>query len=86
MERDEAAMPTRLGITATRKVGNAVKRNQLKRIAREVFRLALPSLKSGHTVIINFHRSALEAGYHAIERQLWSVWREAGIVCDEAAG
>lgn len=30
--------PTRLGITVTRKVGNAVRRNRIKRMAREWFR------------------------------------------------
>jgi ribonuclease P protein component len=30
---------TRLGITVTKKVGNAVKRNKLKRVIRESFRL-----------------------------------------------
>lgn len=30
--------PTRLGITVTRKVGNAVVRNRIKRLVREVFR------------------------------------------------
>jgi ribonuclease P protein component len=31
-------LPTRLGITVTRKVGNAVVRNRIKRLVREVFR------------------------------------------------
>jgi ribonuclease P protein component len=30
--------PTRLGITVTRKVGNAVRRNRIKRLVREWFR------------------------------------------------
>ena len=30
--------PTRLGITVTRKVGSAVRRNRIKRLAREWFR------------------------------------------------
>jgi ribonuclease P protein component len=35
--------PARLGVTVTRKFGNAVKRNRAKRVVREVFRL-LPGL------------------------------------------
>jgi ribonuclease P protein component len=37
-DRSDAG-PTRLGITVTRKVGNAVRRNRIKRLVREWFRL-----------------------------------------------
>jgi ribonuclease P protein component len=37
MDRKDGG-PTRLGITVTRKVGGAVRRNRIKRLAREWFR------------------------------------------------
>lgn len=37
LERNDGG-PTRLGITVTRKVGSAVRRNRIKRLAREWFR------------------------------------------------
>ena len=37
MDRKDGG-PTRLGITVTRKVGSAVRRNRIKRLAREWFR------------------------------------------------
>jgi len=80
MPREELTLPTRIGITSTRKVGKAVVRNRLKRTAKEIFRLALPQLAPGHTVIVNFTRAAVEADYRAIEAQLHSAWREAGLL------
>jgi ribonuclease P protein component len=35
----------RLGVVASKKVGNAVKRNRAKRVIREAFRLAQPKLR-----------------------------------------
>jgi ribonuclease P protein component len=78
--RDEPGMPTRLGVTVTKKIGGAVQRNRLKRRAREIFRLALPQMNDGFTTIINFHRAALTMSYAAIQRDLYSAWREAGVL------
>ena len=38
-KRDDAELPGRLGITVTKKVGNAVVRNRIKRLVREWLRL-----------------------------------------------
>ena len=38
VRRSDPSQPLRLGITVTRKVGNAVVRNRIKRLVRDVFR------------------------------------------------
>lgn len=41
----------RYGITASKKTGNAVKRNRSRRIIRESFRKILPEVKEGYDII-----------------------------------
>jgi ribonuclease P protein component len=61
----------RLGVTATRKVGNAVVRNRLRRRSREVYRRfrrrgELPSLD----IVVNWKPRAANADWNEIRRQL----------------
>ena len=44
--------PARLGITVTRKVGNAVRRNRIKRLVREWFRQRSESMTGLDVVVI----------------------------------
>ena len=75
-ENGDASGWPRLGITVTRKVGNAVARNRIKRLVREVFRRrrsALPLVD----VIWVAKRNAATVSYHEVEQQMeaWAtIW------------
>jgi len=65
---------TRLGMTASRKVGNAVVRNRLKRWTREFYRRwpergSLP----GADLVIHFKPAAAQASHAALDRELASL-------------
>ena len=53
--------PVRVGFTVSKKVGNAVERNRVRRRLREVVRLSAPDLmRSGHDYVLIGRRAALE--------------------------
>ncbi len=60
----------RLGITASKKTGNAVKRNRIKRILREFFRLNRGSLGSCKDIIIIAGKGSFRLGYKEVQGEL----------------
>ena len=57
---------TRLGITVTKKVGNAVKRNRIKRVVREVFRQNRTLFPEAHDVVFIAKRRVDDLNYDAV--------------------
>ena len=60
----------RLGITVSRKVGNAVDRNRVKRRVREFFRLHRRELQPAHDLLIIARAGAHELSFRDVEREL----------------
>ena len=55
------AGPARFGFTASKKVGNAVERNRVRRRLREIVRLSAASrLRAGHDYVLVGRRPALD--------------------------
>ncbi|MDL1955757.1 MAG: ribonuclease P protein component [Candidatus Desulfofervidus auxilii] len=64
---------TRLGIRVGRDVGKAVKRNRIKRLIREFFRLHKYELPVGHDVVIMVKKDATSLSYHQVCKELSQV-------------
>jgi ribonuclease P protein component len=61
---------TRLGITVTKKVGNAVQRNRIKRVVREVFRRNRQLFPASHDLVFIAKRGATDIDYGSLLSEL----------------
>lgn len=68
----------RLGVVASRKVGNSVARSRAKRRLREWYRLHQHDLKGGPDYILVARRSILKAPQAEIDQDLNKLFSRAG--------
>lgn len=78
--RGRETPPSRLGITTSRKVGNAPARNRVRRLVREFFRRHRAGLVPARDVVVIARSGAPELGYRDVERELG---RALGIETEE---
>ncbi|MBL8230623.1 MAG: ribonuclease P protein component [Bryobacterales bacterium] len=69
LSHDRQAGP-RIGFTLPRALGKAVRRNRMKRRIREAIRVRLPRIAARWDIVINPRRSALEAQWGSIEKEV----------------
>lgn len=70
--------PSRLGVTASRKVGRAVVRNRVKRLVREFFRQYASSIQPPVDVVVIARPQAAKLKFDEVKRDLASA---LGIRC-----
>lgn len=58
---------TRVGYTITKKIGNAVVRNKLRRRMKEIYRLNFHNIKEGYDLVFIAKRSLKDISYKELE-------------------
>ena len=70
---------SRLGITTGVKLGNAVKRNRVRRRIRELYRTNEDRLSPGYDIVVVARTRAVFARYAELERSFLQLMRRLGI-------
>lgn len=77
LPRAEGLAPARLGITVSKKVGESVERNRVKRLVREAFRRHKALFPAGHDVVFVAKRGAVEAGFDRVVQEIERLCRKS---------
>jgi len=78
--------PSRIGIVATRRLGNAVTRNRVRRKIREIFRLNRHRIQKGFWLVTIARFSSAIAAYEELERDWLRLAERASILAPGSHG
>lgn len=77
---DKPDAKTRLGLVTSGKIGNAVKRNRIKRLLREAFRLNKHRIKPGTDVIFMPKKDSIGLDFDKIQNIVLKLLDKAGLL------
>ncbi len=77
---------SRLGITASVKLGNAVMRNRARRRLRELYRTNEARFPAGYDIVLVARSRAITGDYRSMERSLLRLMDRLGLLCPPEGG
>jgi ribonuclease P protein component len=85
IHQSPVAQRARLGLAISGRFGNAVRRNRLKRILREIFRLHKAQLPPGTDMIFSVRPFETPLFYRTLEPVVQELWKKAGLTLSQPA-
>jgi|ERR1700722_12117600 len=82
----EKEVASRIGIIATKRLGNAVSRNQVRRRIREIFRLNQHRIQKGYWLVTIARFSSVGATFEELERDWLRLVERASILAPGSHG
>lgn len=76
--------PVRIGISVSRKVGNAVTRNRIKRLVKEITRQWVDSLPPETDLVLIARKPAADMDFHRMKTSLGHLMNKAGLFVKES--
>ncbi|WP_422485780.1 ribonuclease P protein component [Gudongella sp. DL1XJH-153] len=77
--RKNGTEETRIGVTITKKVGNAVVRNKLKRRIKELNSAYIANLKSGYDIVVIPKKNAVDLSFKDLNSALKHIYKLSGV-------
>lgn len=73
---------TRLGVSVSKRIGNSVVRNRVKRRLKEAFKKNIGKVKKGYDVVVSAKVPIRDADFWDIERELKILFKRGHILYD----